>query len=275
MKSQYIKLLKKQIEKLESESFDLEAWKTSAITVLHRIFGETDPRAKQIDQLKIDYSSWALRDSNSNYKPIETAKLKGREVINTAIEEIEIFGAPENHTSKVLGKEYTDDLESMSEKERKKHFDGMKKNKLVELLMKLTSVYFLLILTSCCVGEDCSSNLDFPFNIVDRNGTDLFFGQSATHDFNSLRLLYEKLEPRNLDIHKYPNRTDSNFVFYPGRAGLYILELNGSVIDTIKPEFRSEESQCCTEFFDKNLSANNLNIIDSISFYIVLDPLVD
>ena len=138
MKSQYIKLLKKQIEKLQHEDFDLEAWKTSAITVLNRVFGEQDIRSKQIDQLKIDYSSWMLRDSNSNYKPIETAKLKGREIINTAIEEIEIFGAPENHTSEIMGKEFAIDLQKMSEGERKKHFEAMKKDKLVELLMKLT-----------------------------------------------------------------------------------------------------------------------------------------
>ena len=139
MKAQYIKLLKKQIEKLDHEDFDLEAWKTSSITVLHRIFGETDTRAKQIDQLKIDYSSWMLRDSNSKYKPIETAKLKGREVLKTAIEEIEIFGEPENHAAEVLGKEAAKDLQAMSDNERKKHFTEMKKDKLVELLMKLTA----------------------------------------------------------------------------------------------------------------------------------------
>lgn len=139
MKSQYIKLLKKQINKLQEESFDLEAWKTSAITVLHRIFGESDPRAKQIENLKIDYSSWALRDSNSNYKPIETAKLKGKEVLITAIDEIEIFGAPENHTEEVLGQDFVKKLQGMSDSGRKKHFEGMKKDELVELILKLTS----------------------------------------------------------------------------------------------------------------------------------------
>ena len=139
MKAQYIKLLKKQIDKLESGDFDLEAWKTSAIVVLHRIFGETDPRAHQIENLKIDYSSWMLRDSNSNYKPIETAKLKGKEIIQTAIEEIEIFGTPENHSADVIGKELSKELLEMNETDRKKHFNGMKKEKLVELLMKLTS----------------------------------------------------------------------------------------------------------------------------------------
>lgn len=139
MKSQYIKLLKKQIDKLEADTFDLEAWKTSAVTVLHRVFGESNPRAKQIEQLKIDYSSWMLRDSNANYKPVESAKRMGKEILITAIDEIEIFGSPENHASDMLGKEFAKDLQAMSEKERKKHFDGMKKEKLVELLMKLTS----------------------------------------------------------------------------------------------------------------------------------------
>lgn len=138
MKSQYIKLLKKQIMKLNEDDFDLEAWKTSSIAVLQRVFGETDLRAKQIDQLKIDYSSWTLRDSNSNYKPIETAKLKGKEILNTAIEEIEIFGVPENHTMEVLGQDFVEKIQKMSFEERKKYFDGMKKEKLVDLLMKLT-----------------------------------------------------------------------------------------------------------------------------------------
>ena len=137
MKSQYIKLLKKQIGKLDDEQFDLEAWKTSAITVLQRVFGEGDVRAKQIDQLKIDYSSWALRDSNANYKPVEAAKLKGKEILSTAIDEIEIFGVPENHSMDMLGHDFAKKLQNMSDSERKKHFEGMKKNELVELLMKL------------------------------------------------------------------------------------------------------------------------------------------
>jgi len=139
MKDQFILLLKKQIDKLDLDDFDLEAWKTSAITVLHRIFGESDPRSRQIEQLKIDYSSWMLRDSNSHYKPVETAKRKGKEVINMAIEEIEIFGVLQNDTAEVVGKEFAKNLQSMSEAELKQHFKGMKKEKLVELLLKVFS----------------------------------------------------------------------------------------------------------------------------------------
>lgn len=139
MKAQYIKLLKKQISKLESETFDLEAWKSSAISVLTRVFGKEDMRAHQIEELKIDYSSWALRDSNANYKPVETAKLKGREILNTAVEEIEIFGVTDQNSADLLGKELTNEITDMSESDRKKYFTAMKKEKLVELLMKLTN----------------------------------------------------------------------------------------------------------------------------------------
>lgn len=94
MTKKLIKLLQLQIEKLEAEDFDLEAWKASTASVLARVFGETDPRIKQINELRIDYSSWALRDSNSNYKPVETCKRKGKEILSTAISEIEMFGLP-------------------------------------------------------------------------------------------------------------------------------------------------------------------------------------
>ncbi|WP_462253907.1 hypothetical protein [Ekhidna sp.] len=137
MKTQYIKLLKKQVGKLEEDSFELEAWKTSSITVIERIFGKEDIRAKKIEELKIDYSSWALRDSNSNYKPVEIAKLKGKEILTTAIDEIELFGAPENQTMDVLGKDFAKKLQNMNSQERKKHFTEMKKGELVDLLIRL------------------------------------------------------------------------------------------------------------------------------------------
>ncbi len=139
MKSQYIKLLKKQIAKIDNETFDLEAWKSSTIAVLSRVFGKEDIRLNQIEDLKIDYSSWTLRDSDANYKPIESAKLKGREILNTAIEEIEIFDTLENRSKDIMGKEFPKELQNLSEKERKRHFEGMKKEKLVALLMKLTA----------------------------------------------------------------------------------------------------------------------------------------
>lgn len=98
MKEKLIKLLQNQIAKLDEEDFDLEAWKSSTISVLARVFDRNDPRIHEIDQLRIDYSSWMLRDSNSQYKPIEHNKRKGKEILRTAIEEIEVFGLGNKET---------------------------------------------------------------------------------------------------------------------------------------------------------------------------------
>ncbi len=92
MKENYIKLLTRRIENLEVDDFDLEAWKGGTIGVIERIFGENDNRIKKIADLKIDYSSWALRDATSTYNPTETCKKKGKEILNTLIEEIEFLG---------------------------------------------------------------------------------------------------------------------------------------------------------------------------------------
>jgi len=82
------KLLKRQVEKLSSEDFDLEAWKSSAIAVLTRIFGEDNSRIAQVENLKIDYGSWALRDAKASYNPLESCKKVGKEIIESAIDEI-------------------------------------------------------------------------------------------------------------------------------------------------------------------------------------------
>ncbi|WP_421874413.1 hypothetical protein [Marinoscillum sp.] len=140
MKKQFVKLLEKQIDKLEAEDFDLEAWKSSSISILTRIFGEDSPKVKQIDQLKIDYSSWALRDSNSQYKPVESCKRKGREILSTAIDEIDTFGVPTNGPSDLL-KEYFDDEEVkilLSESgDKTSVISKLKKKDLEKLVLKL------------------------------------------------------------------------------------------------------------------------------------------
>lgn len=138
MTSQYIELLKAQVSKLQRRDFDLEAWKTGAVITIHRIFGEGDPRAKELENLKIDYSSWMLRDSNSKYKPIETAKRKGEEILHTAIEEMEIFGYPKAPAKEILEQALTEEFWNMPDSEQERHLKRMRKNELVELLMQLT-----------------------------------------------------------------------------------------------------------------------------------------
>lgn len=85
-------LIRRQIAKLDQDPFDLDAWKSSAQAIIKRMFGDFDPRLKQIEALRIDYSSWALRDSNSKYKPIESSKNVGREIMQSVLEELEVYG---------------------------------------------------------------------------------------------------------------------------------------------------------------------------------------
>jgi hypothetical protein len=82
-------IIKKRIEKLTQEDFDLEAWKETTFAVLSKIIDRDDSRLDQIRQLKVDYGSWALRDATSRYNPVETAKKKGKEVLESVIDELE------------------------------------------------------------------------------------------------------------------------------------------------------------------------------------------
>lgn len=92
MEDKSIKILEGQIAKLDNKDFDLEAWKSSSITLLARFFGKEDYRIKQIQDLKIDYSSWALRDASSSYNPVRSCKKIGREILETSISELKILG---------------------------------------------------------------------------------------------------------------------------------------------------------------------------------------
>ena len=94
MAEKYVKLLRSQVKKLDAEDFDLEAWKSSTVSLLTRIFGEDDGKVKEIFHLKIDYGSWVLRDAKASYKPLESCKRKGLEILEASIIELENFGLP-------------------------------------------------------------------------------------------------------------------------------------------------------------------------------------
>ena len=91
-----IQLLKKQIDKLEAEDFDLEAWKTGAIIILERLFGSDNQKISQISKIKYDQSSWALREAKGSKNMMETCKRQGKEILHIAIDELEHFGLPED-----------------------------------------------------------------------------------------------------------------------------------------------------------------------------------
>lgn len=92
MEKKIISLLEKQIKKLDAGEFDLEAWKSSAVALLSRIYGEKNQKSELISKLNIDYGSWALRDSKSTYNPMESCKKQGRELLEMSIDEIKTFG---------------------------------------------------------------------------------------------------------------------------------------------------------------------------------------
>jgi len=129
MKQKQIQLIEKQIEKLDREDFDLEAWKVSTQLLLTQLFGKFDVKTITIRDLKIDYSSNMLRDSNANYKPIDTCKRKGKEVLELAIAELELFRLEDPKLQELVDANTPDDLRNYLEK--------LKKKELVELLEQL------------------------------------------------------------------------------------------------------------------------------------------
>ena len=80
MKELEIELLNKQVAKLNADDFDLEAWKGGAIILLERIFGPDNQKIKQLEKIKYDQSSWALREAKGS---------------NIAMDELNQFGLPE------------------------------------------------------------------------------------------------------------------------------------------------------------------------------------
>jgi hypothetical protein len=119
MKQKQIQLLEKQIDKLNASDFDLEAWKVSTQILLTQLFGKFDAKTITIRDLKIDYSSNMLRDSNANYKPIDTCKRKGKEVLELAIAELELFRLDDPVLQQLVDQQRPDELRAYLKKLRK------------------------------------------------------------------------------------------------------------------------------------------------------------
>lgn len=88
MKTEYIKLLKNRIDGLAEKDFDLEVWRSGTALLLTNIFGNGNSYSNEIEDLKVDYSSWSLRDATSDYNPKETCKRRGREILEIALAEL-------------------------------------------------------------------------------------------------------------------------------------------------------------------------------------------
>ncbi len=95
MENKEIEVLKKQIEKLHAEKFDLEAWKSATVILLDRIFGPKNKKITEIEKIRYEQSSWSLRDASGSKNLLDSCKKQGEEILNSAILELENFGLPE------------------------------------------------------------------------------------------------------------------------------------------------------------------------------------
>ncbi len=89
------KILQDQIEKMSVKKFDLNAWKTTTIVLLERIFGPNNEKIYSIRNINYDQGSWTLRDETGFLHSVESCKKLGREILEAAIVELEAFGAAE------------------------------------------------------------------------------------------------------------------------------------------------------------------------------------
>jgi len=94
MAEKEIDILKEQIQKLDAKGFDLEAWKINSINILDRIFGQGSIKIEQLKELRYDFSSWNLRDTSGSAGSI---KKKAKVILDSAINELELFGLPASH----------------------------------------------------------------------------------------------------------------------------------------------------------------------------------
>lgn len=90
-----IELLQTQIDKLYTKEFDLDAWKQYSVVLLSRIFGEHDPRIRQVEKIEYDFSSWSLRDTSGKSAYLDTCKKLGREIMQASIDELNALGLPD------------------------------------------------------------------------------------------------------------------------------------------------------------------------------------
>lgn len=88
-----IQILQNLVSRLDEKDFNLEAWKSFAIVILARIFGDNSRKIKQIENIEYDYSSWSLRDT-SGISHLDVCKKLGKQIIEASIMEIEMLGVP-------------------------------------------------------------------------------------------------------------------------------------------------------------------------------------
>lgn len=95
MSNKEISLINDLIVRLDVKPFDLQSWKTNAVMILGRIFGENSRKTELIRSIQPDFSSWSLRDATGRISQIDECRKMAREVLEASIAELEAFGLPE------------------------------------------------------------------------------------------------------------------------------------------------------------------------------------
>ena len=91
-------MLREFINRLDRKDFNLEAWKNSVTLILENIFGAGAPVIGKIQELSYHMSSWALRDTLGKSSWEEQINRNAREILETAILELEMADTDEGST---------------------------------------------------------------------------------------------------------------------------------------------------------------------------------
>ena len=133
-KAQYIQLLEEQISDLESDQFDLDAWKGATLSILQRIFGAYDEKVRLVKNIRVEFGSWSLRDARGNSDPVASARMQGKSILQSAIRELRIFEPAEEAPAQkiplawqhILSAEQYASLQAALQKEDATRKEGLK-----------------------------------------------------------------------------------------------------------------------------------------------------
>jgi len=161
MKEKEIRLIKKQVEKLDDKDFDLEAWKISTILILERVFGYDSSKITNIKNIHQDLSSWTLRDTLGHTRGYDASKKYGKEILEACIMELETLGTPDNIKERTKPESLPFEvlLESLENELKVSQLKNLKKiskikdkqereNKLTKFLSEMDSEIILQILVN-------------------------------------------------------------------------------------------------------------------------------
>jgi len=155
MKQNEIKLLKKQIQRLDEENFNLDIWKKSTMVIMERIFGPMSSEVKQIKEISRDMSSWTLRDNRGDEN--DSTRQQCQQILETCIYELELTEteAAENKQNSLInvlqnelkGSQFqevktilsTKSSASQKSKTLKKVFENLDKSELLQILTEALS----------------------------------------------------------------------------------------------------------------------------------------